>query len=374
MAVKKKILILHASAGHGHEKAAKAVEIECRNDPSNEVTLADVLEMTSLGFGKRYRTLYFFMIRWIPWLWGFFYEATDHPWVYCFIKPLRRLNNHFFAGKLETFIEAQAPDVVISTHFLASEVVSYLKRKGRVKCRLTTVVTDYMPHAFWITAECDAYAVATEITKDEMRRRHVPEEKVRVTGIPIDPKFSVAISRESVSRALGVDPAIFTVLITSGGAGVGMAGDLVDRLAILEPPIQPLVVCGTNQLLLAALRAKHKDRPSLHFYGFVNNIHELMTVSDLIVGKGGGLTITESLCIGKPMVLFGAVPGQETRNVDQIVRSGAARCARSLHEVVEQVTILRRDARLYREAVQAIEKIRSPYSTREILRMALEDR
>jgi len=373
MASKTKILILYASAGHGHEKAAMAVDAECRASGTYDVNLVDVLALTSFGFGGRYRALYFFMIRRIPWLWGFFYAVMDQNWVYFFVRPLRRLNNHFFVRRLEALVESESPDVIVSTHFLPTEVVSYLKRKGRVNGRLTTVVTDYMPHAFWITTECDAYAVATQLTKEEMKRRGVGEEKIRVTGIPIELKFSMPLTRDDASRSLGLDPSVFTALITSGGAGVGIARPLVERLAILEPPIQQLVVCGTNKPLLAELRNKYAGRPRFHFYGFVDNIHELMTASDLIVGKGGGLTITESLCVGRPMVLFGAVPGQETRNVDQVAGYGAAKAAGSLREVVEHVTAFRQDVRIYHEAVTAIEKIRRPHSAREIVHLALGD-
>ncbi len=366
-----KILILYASAGHGHEKAAKAMEAECHKAGVSEVGLVDMLKMTSGCFGDGYRAVYFFMIRQIPWLWGFLYAVTDWGWAYFFIRPLRRVNNQFFAKNLETFVESEAPDVVIATHFLATEVVSNLKKTGRVKCRLITVVTDYMPHSFWITGQTDSYAVATQLTKEAMVRRGVPEEKISITGIPIEPKFSSGLTRDQASRSLGLDPSAFTVLVTSGGAGVGIAGALVDRLSILEPPMQQLVVCGTNGTLLNQLRGKYAGRPWLHFYGFVDNIHELMAASDLIVGKGGGLTITESLCVGKPMVLFGAVPGQETRNVDQVVACGAAKRARSLNEVVEQVTAFRKDTRLYREASEAIEKIRCLNSAEKILRLAL---
>ena len=357
MASKKKILILYASAGHGHEKAARAVDSQLRtlSSAEHESRLVDILKFTSFGFGDRYRALYFFMIRTVPWLWGFFYSVTDLSWVYFFVKPFRRLNNHFFAGRLEEFLLSESPDVVISTHFLGTEVVSHLKKKGRIQSRLVTVVTDYMPHAFWITRECETYAVATQLTKDEMARRGVSPEKILVTGIPIEPKFSAPLARDDASASLGLDQTAFTVLITSGGAGVGIAGPLVDRLTFLEPPVQQLVICGTNKQLLADLRAKYGSRPGLHFYGFVDNVHELMAASDLLVGKGGGLTITECLCMGKPMVLFGAVPGQETRNVDQVVGCGAARNAGSLKEVVEHVTAYRQDPKVYRASVEAIQ-------------------
>jgi processive 1,2-diacylglycerol beta-glucosyltransferase len=365
-----KILILYATAGHGHERAAKAVLEVCKRRGWTDAQALDTLKHTRYGFGPRYRTLYFFLIQKAPWLWGFFYGLTDLAWVYFLLRPLRRLVNHGFAADLERLILKESPDVVISTHFLASEVTGYLKRRRRLTARLFTVITDYASHAFWIVPETDGYAVATERTASELVSRGVGSGRVFVTGIPIEPKFAEARPRDLLVGLLGLRHDRFTVLVTSGGAAVGMLGPLTDRLLLLEPPLQVLVVCGTNHALRAALEAKHHGRPELRLFGFVDNIHELMTVSDVVVGKGGGLTLTESLVIGRPMVLYGAVPGQETRNVERIVGHRAAWRADSIPDAIERVVELRRNRVLYTETVREIEKIRSPHAAERVVEHA----
>ena len=369
---RKKILILYASSGHGHEKAAKAVFAACQSREDCAVKVLDVLDLTSFAFGRLYRALYFFLIKNAAWLWGFFYGITDWPWVYFFVKPLRRANNHFFAAQLEALLRSEQPDIVISTHFLASETTAFLKKNKLLSSRLLTIITDYMPHAFWIAQDTDIYAVATSKTKENLQSRGVPKEKIHVTGIPIEPKFSSVMDRKRIALSLGLDADAFTVLITSGGAGVGIAQTLVDRMVFVEPPIQQLVVCGTNRDLFNKLHDKHVGKRLIHLFGFVENIHELMASSDLVIGKGGGLTITESLCVGRPMILFGAVPGQETRNVKQIVGCGAAKSAHSVQQVVEFVAEFRRSEPLRRKTKDVIETLRCADSAQRILWLALD--
>ena len=369
----KKILILYASAGHGHEKAAKAVEAALRAQGSFKIDCVDTLQRTSLGFGPRYRGTYLFMIRVLPWLWGFFYYLTDNPVVYFFLIPLRRAVNHFLAGGVEKLVLETAPDSIVSTHFMSTEVVSHLKKKGRTKARLVTVVTDYMAHSFWLGDGTDLYCAASDETADDLVRRGVSREKVRVTGIPIETKFSTPIAREALKHSLGIPSAAFTVLLTSGGAGVGLVEPLTDRLAILEPPMHLLVVCGTNETLKKRLESKHRDRAHVRLYGFVNNIHELMAACDLVVGKGGGLTVTESLAMSKPMVLIGAVPGQETRNVQVAAKRKAAGIARSVAEAVRLVQRFQKDPVFYGRTLEAIGAMRRPRAAHDVAQAALEN-
>lgn len=372
MADKKKILILYGSAGHGHEKAAKAVEAACRASGGNDVSCVDALAHTSFGFGARYRNFYIFMIRSIPWFWGFFYYFLDNPVVYVFVRPLRRLNNRFFAAGVERLLEEQSPDIVISTHFLACEVAGHLKRRGRIRAKLVTVVTDYLAHAFWIVEGTDVYCAGSEETARDLEKRGVPRPKIRVTGIPIESKFSEPLSREALRASLGLDPGAFTVLLTSGGGGVGLVESLSENLLALEPAPQLLVVCGTNKPLLERLSSKYAGRTGVRLFGFVDNVHELMALSDVVVGKAGGLTITESLAMGKPMVLIGAVPGQETKNVRVVTGNGAAGYARSAAEAAAMVGRYQNDTAFYRQTLDAIASMRRPGAAGQVLRAALE--
>ncbi len=371
MADTKKILILYASAGHGHEKAAKAVAEACAARGGLRVDCVDVLKHTSFGFGARYRGLYLFLIQSMPWVWGFFYYFADIPFLYFILGPVRRLNNHFFASGVEKLVMESSADVVISAHFMGCEVTAHLKKKGRTNAKLVTIVTDYLPHTFWIEAATDRYCVASDETKRDLERRGVPAENIVVTGIPIEAKFSSASPRETVRKAMGLSPSVFTVLLTSGGAGVVLLESLVDSLAIQEPPLQLLVVCGTNAKMRERLQQKHQERSNIRLFGFVDNIQELMSAADLVVGKGGGLTITESLAMARPMVLTGAVPGQETRNVVVMVRKGAASRANALVQVVAAISKYRTDAAFYQKTLRVIEAVRRPKAADGVLDTAL---
>jgi processive 1,2-diacylglycerol beta-glucosyltransferase len=371
MADKKRILILYASAGHGHSKAAMAVEQAIRAQGLAEVKAVDALSVCPPYFKRGYEGLYYFLIRRLAWLWGFLYFLTDNPFVYIFVKIARRLHNAFFAKMLESYILTVDPDVLICTHFLGSEVAEHLKRKGLLRSKLITVITDYLPHTFWLEKHTDLYAVGSDETKADLIRRGIPENKIRITGIPIEEKFSHKLSRAEAASKLGIDPEQFTVLITSGGGGVGLVEPLVDQLLYQNQALQILAVCGTNQAL--AQRLQKKASPSkLLVFGFVDNIQELMAASDLLVGKGGGLTITESLCMGLPMVLVGALPGQETRNVSCMLSNGSARRARSATQAVSQIKEFISHEELLREYRLSAEKNGKPRAAFHISDLAQE--
>lgn len=371
MAGQKKVLILYASAGHGHEKAAKAVEAACQARGC-QVECLDMLVHSRGFFGGFYRWLYLVMIKRVPGLWGLFYHVTDLAPVYFFIRPVRRLANRLFAGRVERVVAQGSWDIVVSTHFMGCEIAAHVRRRGRTRARLLTVITDYLPHAFWLTVPTDLYCVAADETASELARRGIPASGVLVTGIPIEAKFSAAPPRETARARMGLDAARFVALLTSGGAGIGTVEPLVDRLAILEPPMELLVVCGTNDALRLRLASRHRSRSNLHLFGFVDNIPELMAASDLVVGKGGGLTVTESLALSRPMVLIGAVPGQETRNVEVACRRKAASLARSTAEAVELVQAYRKDAAFYRATLEAIARMRRPDAAPAVAAAALE--
>ena len=135
-----------------------------------------------------------------------------------------------------------------------------------------------------------------------------------MTGIPVEKKFLADLPTLETRARLQLDLSAFTVLITSGGGGIGSMKNIVEGLLGLKKPIQILAVCGTNQLLFHRLSDRAVDRPLLKVFGFVDHMQELMAASDLVIGKGGGLTITESFSQGKPIILFQSIPGQETRN------------------------------------------------------------
>ncbi len=365
----KKILILYASAGHGHEKAARALGEACEALGSSwSVEVVDSLSKTPSFFGRSYASFYIFLIKYAPWLWGFFYYVSDIAWIYFFLRPIRRLVNSFAARDLEKFMIEKDPSVIITTHFLSTEVASHLKQRKLIHSRLFTVVTDYQPHFIWTADAVNGYVVALEDTMESLVKKGVRAEKIRVLGIPIAKKFAERHSREALCNKLRLRSKIFTVLITSGGAGVGTISNIVRGLLDLKKPIQILVVCGTNKKLLDGLAKISKDTPLLKVFGFVHNMDELMEVSDLVVGKGGGLTITESHAEEKPMILFRSVPGQEMRNARCVEKYRAGFTATRASAVVSKVSELLDAPERLETMKKGIRQMSCPTASQDIAR------
>ncbi|MBI3252168.1 MAG: hypothetical protein HYZ52_02455 [Candidatus Omnitrophica bacterium] len=334
----KKILILYASAGYGHKKAAKAIEEAYRKKGRHAVRCVDVLTITTSIFGQGYERTYLFLIRHFPWLWGFFYYLTDVRWVYlAVIKPLRRAVNAFVGGRLARLIFEERASVIISTHFLSTEVAGHLKARGQIHSRLVTVVTDFMPHYFWLSPGVDAYEVALPETKQALVKKGVAPEKIYVMGIPVEPKFSRPLSKEAIQSHYSIPKGAFTILLTSGAAAVGPFKKMVESLRNLKRPLQILVVCGNNDRLREDLSRTYASDGSVKIFGFVQNMEELMEVADLVVGKGGGLTLSECLAKDRPMLIFRPVPGQESRNARCMEKHGAGVTVHSIRKVRENV-------------------------------------
>lgn len=370
----KKVLILFAGAGHGHQKAAEAVLEACKGCPEQiAARVVDTLSLTPGFPGGFYKQIYFFQIRYVPWLWGFFYYSIDMRWLYSVVKGARRVLNGLMARRLERLLIEEDPSVVVAAHFMAAEVASHLKKKGLIKSKIITVVTDYLPHYVWTADHVDFYVVALEETKEALLKRGVAAGKIRVLGIPIEQKFLKSQLRELLFEKFSLKKNRFTVLITSGGAGIGAIGRLTEELLALGERMQLLVVCGTNQMLLDYLRRKADDHPSLKIFGFVNNMEELMEVSDLVIGKGGGLTVTESLVKGKPLVLFQSVPGQESRNEACVRKYGAGYAVRTSRDVVDKVSEILNDPEKLEQLRDGVRRMAKPGAAAGVRELILNE-
>ena len=373
MDIKKRVVILYASAGHGHEKAAQAVLAALNKyHPEWETEIMDILKIINPVFGKNYRASYLYMIQRQSWLWGFMYYASDNGIIYSLLKPFRRLLNACMAKGLHEYLIERNPDVVLSAHFMSTEVAGHLKSHGKIKSRVITVVTDYLPHYFWVKKGVDVYAVPVAETVPAMVKRGAPKESLCITGIPTDEKFSQRLDRSKLAVKYSLSLDAFTVLLTSGGAGVGDVEKITKGLFALAKPVQVLVVCGTNAALKAHLESVVKEHPGLKVFGFVDTMDELMDFSDLIVGKGGGLTVTEALCKNRPMIIYQPVPGQETRNADIMLKYKTAVVAQTYNDVIAGVAGFLNNPNQLAVYREAIARLAHPTSSREIAELVVE--
>ena len=338
----RKILIAYANAGAGHKKAAFAIESAFReiNRSDIETKVIDTLDYSTPFSKTGYPAFYLYMVNKMPYLWGLFYYLLDTRIFYrCIASYGRRLHNSLGFHGLVKFLKEYNPDIVINAHFLGSEVMANMKKKGMLKnTKLVSVVTDYMPHSFWVDKLIDYYCVAQEDTKKNLMTRGVPEEKIRVFGIPIDRVFGIKKDRKELSAKIGIDPKKNTVLIGSGGFGVGPIKELVEGLMTAEEAQQILVICGNNQKLYNDIMGLTKNAGSrVKAYPYVENMDEMMSVADVMVTKSGGLTSSEAMAKDLPMIITSAIPGQEARNSDYLVKSGAAVKAYTVEKAKEVI-------------------------------------
>jgi processive 1,2-diacylglycerol beta-glucosyltransferase len=373
--MKKKVLILYATAGIGHKKASIAVKaaFDELNLNDVEVKLEDALDHTNDFFKWSYLQAYLLMVNKLPLVWGFMYYFTDNFYANLIISKLRRFNNWCNSRKLEKYLIAEKPDVIISTHFFASEVISELKRLGIVNSKLITVVTDYRLHSWWVSDRTDMYVVAGQDAHDDLIRWKVPEDKIKSIGIPIEPVFSKKLDRAKILSQTNLKEGIFTVLVIGGGFGVGPIEDILKTIGNISHPLQIVTVCGHNEELVKKLESlKGTMKADIKVFGFVSNVYELMDVADLLISKSGGITSSESLAKELPMVIIAPIMGQETRNSDYLISHGAAMKiakTKDLKEVVEYLVTHPERMSALKEAIRAIKK---PQACYDIAKLAIE--
>lgn len=356
-----RVLVIHASAGAGHQKAAEAIyDGICRSSP-HEAVLADALDYTSDFFKKFYRQTYRFLISRLPWLWGFFYRILDVPCLDPLIRPARRLYNGMNARRLGAFLEREAFDCIVSTHFLPSEVACALKRAGRIRSRLMTVVTDFDVHRFWLDPGVDIYAVASEWTRQRLKRLGIEEERIAVSGIPAHTKFSLPQDRGRLKKQMGLPEDIFTVLMATGSFGIGPIEEIIHALQ----GVQVIVVCGHNQGLFRRLSGKKDDR--VRVMGLVDNMHELMAVSDVMITKPGGLSIAEALVSQLPLIFFNTIPGQEAHNARVLKEHGIGASPADIYGIVAEVNKLQSSRDFYLTTLKMTRDLARPFAVRDIV-------
>lgn len=324
-----KILILYASAGAGHFKAAEAIYnyFKKKDNPDFQLQFVDLLQYSNRLFKNTYISGYTFLVHYTPWLWAIFFHFTSSRLFRFISRPVHFISTSLNTRDFTRLLIKENPDLIISAHFWTSEISAYLKIRKKIKSTLITVVTDFVVHPFWISKGTDLYIVASNITREILVKEGVSNGKIMVLGIPVDEKFQQAYDKKLLCQKIGIEENRFTVLIVTGSFGLGPIEEIIDAL---PDDIQIIAVCARNKKLLS--RLTQKQYPYLKAFGFVDNIHELMSVSDVIITKPGGLTISEVLSLGLAPVFISAIPGQEKGNVAVLRQYGIGIEAKSIQE------------------------------------------
>jgi len=313
-----RVLILSAGVGAGHNSAAAAVQLatEARDDIA-EVRVLDVLQHSTVLYRDLLGKGYFTLVENAPWLVDLGYDISDQPFRRRGpIDPWTRANALPTVAEIRRF----KPTVIICTHFLPAQLIASLILRGAIDARTAVVTTDYDFQGLWLTSAFHALFVAREEGRVQLSALGVPADRVIATGIPV-----AATDVQAPVRDPGKPPML---LISAGASGGDYALAVVRQTMHMRSPVTVTVVCGRNAELKR--RVEEIVAPAADRYqvlGFTTEMPRLLREADLFVGKPGGLSASECMAAGLPMVLVNPIPGQEVRNGDYLMEQGAAiRC------------------------------------------------
>lgn len=358
-----RVLILSASTGGGHKQASAAMKktIE-EKDGTAVVKIIDALECVSHLFNKTVSDGYIFMAKNTPKLYGTVYKSSNKD---TSLNSMVSKITQKVSKKLLPVIEEFNPDVIVSAHPFATEMAANLKEKYGVKAPLISIVTDFAPHKTYVADATDCYVVSSDEMIDGLNKMGVPREKIYSLGIPIDMSFYLEHNREKIMMEKELNPMLPTVLIMAGSFGVTDILEIYKNIIKIDEEFQIVVITGKNMKLYESfekllniddedeektkahgvasqLKEKIKteikesaigqkfyqneltnSKPTKLLY-FINDVYKYMSISDLIITKPGGLTVSESLASALPMAIFKAYPGQEAENAEFLIKNNMA--------------------------------------------------
>lgn len=325
----KKVLVLSASAGAGHVRAAQAVmRAFTEMGAAEEISHVDTLEYTNKIFRNLYSRAFIDLMEKAPDILGWLYDQWDRPW---HNERQRIAFDTLNTGPFIKMLKKSAADLVVCTHFLPAEIISFLKAKEKITCRQAIVVTDFDVHAMWLCRHHEHYFVALDETREHLAKLGIPRDHLTVSGIPIDPVFTQHKEKHAMRVKHGLDADRVTILVSAGGFGVGPIEHIMTSLLEMRHPAQVLAMCGRNEDLLERIGEIAKSGGSrdvvIHPIAYTTEMDEYMAASDLAIGKPGGLTMSEAMAKGLVFVIVNPIPGQEERNADHLLEEGVAiRC------------------------------------------------
>ena len=339
----KRALIVSLSLGGGHGKAGEVVAAALREQAGDwEVRCIDLRDYMAPWLRLAYVSGYLFIIRHVPWIYGFLYRHPPGRKGGTLPRWMLRLGTRRF----EQLVRDVAPDVILATQLTASEAVNALRARGVYGGAAATAITDFDAHPTWRADHIDRFFVPDGDIAERLGGVGIPPERIEATGVPIDPVFEQEFDAAALKAKHGVRPGVPVVLLMGGSLGLGSVEAAVRELLARGGPLDVLVVAGHNERLRDRLRAVEPSGQSrLHVFGFIDFVHELMAVADAFVSKPGGLSMTEAMAIGVPTLVVAPLAGQEQANAAHLEAQGLVRCLQPGESLADAVASLLADGR-----------------------------
>lgn len=376
-----KILIFYASYGGGHLKAAESIN-ECilnnYKDKNIEVELIDCMKYVNKAIEKMTTAAYREMAKKMPWAWGKIYNDSQKG-------PLAHISsrsNKIMAIKLLRLLREKQPDLIISTHPFGSQMCSYLKRKRKINAKIATILTDFAPHSQWLVGSdyTDYFFVAHDKMKSYLLSQNIEENKIFVTGIPLSNKFLCKYDRNDVLKNFELKDNKFNILFFGGGEfGLGKTRtvEIFEEFSKFAKSrdFQVIGIAGKNEKMKLSFEnivRENNCEENVKVLEFTNKVPELMSISDLVVTKPGGMTTTESLASELPMIIINPIPGQEVENAEFLESKNIAIWIRKDDDVNEVLKNLFESPTKLKEMKQNTKLLANINSTRDICDVLLK--
>ncbi len=325
----KKIMIFYGSYGGGHLSAARAIKeyIE-QNFTDVQIQMVDCIEYVNKLINKISTKTYSEMAKKIPWAWGHIYKKSEKG----SLAVISSTSNKLMSLKLNKLLEDFKPDLIISTHPFSSQMCAFLKKRHKLNCKIATIMTDYAPHDQWLLYPelVDYFFVAHNGMKDALIAKNIPENKIYATGIPLSNRFLMSYDKNETLNYFNLKPNKKTILFFAGGEfGLGKSTtyNILETFANNFNNIQIVAISGRNEKMKKSFEEiviATKKQDSIKVIEYTNKVPELMSIADLVITKPGGLTTTESLASGLPIIIINPIPGQEEENAEFLESNNVA--------------------------------------------------
>lgn len=372
-----KVIIFYAKYGGGHLSAARSIE-NCIKTNYNgiEVELIDFMEYVNKEFNKITTKAYAEMAKKVPKAYGSIYWKSEKG-------PLAHISttsNKLLSIRLHKLLQDKAPDLIICTHPFASQMCGYLTKHHKLNTQIATILTDFASHDQWLVYNeyINKLFVANKEMKETLISKGIPSNKVFVTGIPISDRFLINYDKSSIFLDFNLSPNKKTVLFFGGGEfGLGKSYTLkvFETFVKNSADLQIIAISGKNQKLKEAFEnivIKYNKEANVHIFEYTNMVPELMSISNLVVTKPGGLTTSESLASGLPIVVINPIPGQEEENATYLVKHNAAIWLKKDDNIEQIVTNLLADSQKLDEMSKNAKSISKPNATNDICKILLQ--
>lgn len=348
----------------GHQRAADAVrEALSLLTPSWETAGVDAFSYAYPRAGKIIARTYLEILRHTPILWDYMY---DNPDVVLATREVRDLLNLVSLPKMRRLLKQHNPRALVCTQAVPCSVFAAEKRRGKLHIPLIAVLTDFAAHSYWVHPEVDLYCVASEESKRYLVQNGISASKIVLTGIPVSPSFLRRVPKEQACAEFDIDPSRPTVLVMGGSQGLGPLEELVQQLHASS--YQCLITTGVNRALFRSLHKRYEKDRRVRIFGYTNMVGTLMDASDLLITKPGGLTSSEALAKGLPMIITNPIPGQEERNARFLLKHGVAEQADEPKEIARLTQNLLHHPVKLKRMMEKTKSVAYPYAAMEVAR------